>query len=53
MTSVAPDISAAYGRPHAIAWNIGTMTRSRVCGDRPKLSVMQTCIECSQIERCE
>ena len=53
MMSVAPDISDAYGRPHAIAWNIGTMTSSRVCGDRPKLSVMHTCIECSQIERCE
>src|SRR5215468_494541 len=53
MTSVAPDINAAYGSPHAIAWNIGTITSSRVCGDRPNASFAQTCIECNQMDRCE
>ena len=27
--SVAPDRNAAYGMPHALAWNIGTMAIAR------------------------
>src|SRR6476660_2021897 len=53
MTSDAPDMNPAYGSPHDIAWNIGTMTSSRTVGPRPKPSTMQICMECSQIERCE
>ncbi len=46
MISDAPDMNAAYGRPHAIAWNIGTMASSRSVGPRPNASGMHTCIEC-------
>ena len=53
MISDAPTIIAAYGRPHDIAWNCGTITSARSAWRSPIDSVMHTCIECSQIERCE
>src|SRR5262249_15444544 len=53
MISDEPDMKAAYGRPHAIAWNIGTTTRAVLAGPSPKDSGMQTCNECSQTDRCE
>ena len=46
MISDAPERNAAYGRPHDMAWNIGTMANSRSVGPRPKPSGMQTCNEC-------
>jgi hypothetical protein len=46
-------MNAAYGSPHDIAWNIGTMTSSRTPARIAKLSARHTCMECSQIERCE
>src|SRR5690606_28525942 len=53
MTSEAPDMNAAYGRPQLIAWNCGTMASVLSRWDSAMPSVMQTCIECSQIDRCE
>ncbi len=48
MISEAPDMNAAYGRPHAIAWNIGTIAQLPVASaPRPNASGMHTCIECS------
>ena len=46
MTSDAPPMNAAYGRPHAIAWNIGTTASTLLAGPRPNDSAMHTCIEC-------
>ena len=46
MISEAPHMNAAYGRPHAIAWNIGTiaqLARGRAEAERLR---QQTCIEC-------
>ena len=46
MTSVAPLISAAYGMPQAIAWNIGTMVRTRLASVSWNDCGIVTCIEC-------
>jgi hypothetical protein len=35
MISDVPAISAAYGKPHALAWNIGTMASAESASDRP------------------
>ncbi len=51
MSSEAPVMNAAYGSPHAIAWNCGTTASAGSRLARPNPSCMQTCIECSQIER--
>ncbi|GAA2707005.1 hypothetical protein GCM10010429_18420 [Micromonospora olivasterospora] len=46
MITDAPETNAAYGSPHDMAWNIGTMTSSRVVGPRPNDSGRQTWSEC-------
>ena len=50
---LAPLINAAYGMPQAIAWNIGTISSTRSLADIPKVSAVQHCMECSQIDRWE
>ena len=46
MSSDAPDMKAAYGRPQAMAWNIGTIAAPGRPAPRPNASAVQTCIEC-------
>ena len=46
ISSEAPDMKAAYGRPQAIAWNIGTTASTLLAGPSPNASAAQTCIEC-------
>src|SRR5581483_4750927 len=53
MTRSAPDMNAAYGVPHAFAWNIGTIGIVRSSAPSPLLFAVHTDIECSQHERCE
>ena len=51
ITATAPAISAAYGRPQAFAWNIGTIGRTRSSASAPTRRPCATAIECRQIER--
>ena len=44
-------IKAAYGVPHALAWNIGTIGIVRSSAPSPLLFAVQTDIECNQQER--
>ena len=53
MISAAPDMNAAYGFPHALAWNIGTTGIDRSSALRPLLLAVQIDNECSQQERWE
>ena len=46
MIRSAPDRTAAYGRPHALAWNIGTTGSTRSLSQTPRVLPMQTPIEC-------
>jgi hypothetical protein len=46
MCSVAPDRKAAYGMPHALAWNIGTMARARSASVMPWTDAAITAIAC-------
>jgi hypothetical protein len=46
MSSLAPDMKAAYGRPQAIAWNIGTTASTLLAGPSPNASCEHTCMEC-------
>ena len=46
ITMSAPAISAAYGRPHALAWNIGTIGSALSEKLRPIPLPLQTAIEC-------
>ena len=46
MIRSAPDMTAAYGRPHALAWNIGTTGSTRSLSHMPKVLPRQTPIEC-------
>ncbi len=46
-------MNAAYGMPHDSTWNIGTMTSALSASVSRIVSVMQLCMECSQIERWE
>jgi len=43
---VAPDRNAAYGRPHALAWNIGTMASARSASVMPCTLAAITAIAC-------
>jgi hypothetical protein len=47
ITSPAPALNAAYGMPHALAWNIGTTGMDLSFQDRPPLlfavSVLMAC----------
>ena len=47
----APTIHAAYGTPHALAWNIGTITSMRSCSPSAMLAVDVTIIECMYVLR--
>ena len=40
-TSLVPVMPALYGRPHALAWNIGTTARIVSCALTPTASPMQ------------
>src|SRR5215831_7257712 len=51
ITRLAPAITAAYGRPHAFAWNIGTTGSTRSCSDMANTDPELTAIECKCIER--
>src|SRR6478609_7402607 len=51
ITIAAPTMIAAYGRPQALAWNIGTIGRIRSYGVSPIASPMATAIECRYIDR--
>src|SRR5690349_11074336 len=53
ITSDAPHMNAAYGMPHALAWNWGTITRMRSRSDRLSAAGVQTASECRYDERCE
>ena len=44
--SVAPDRNAAYGMPHALAWNIGTMAIARSASVMPSTEAAITAIAC-------
>ena len=45
-TRSAPAISAAYGRPQALAWNIGTIGSALSEKLKPMPLPLQTAIEC-------
>ena len=51
MIEVAPAITAAYGSPQALAWNIGTTGSTRSRSDSAKTLPVQTAIECRYAER--
>jgi hypothetical protein len=53
MTRSAPAIHAAYGVPHALAWNIGTIGNTRSRSVYPTAPACNTPIECRKVERCE
>ena len=53
ITSDAPQRNAAYGMPHALAWNIGTIIRMRSRSDRPIAFGVVAANECRNDERCE
>src|SRR5690242_9329394 len=53
ITSDAPHMNAAYGMPHAFAWNIGTITRTRSRSDRLRAAGVHTASECKYDDRCE
>ena len=50
-TRSAPIIHAAYGTPHAFAWNIGTITSILSFSARAMLAVDVTIIECRKVLR--
>ena len=51
MHSDAPLIRAAYARPQALAWNIGTIGSTRSWKLIPPMLPVVTICECSQAER--
>src|SRR3954451_6456288 len=53
ITSDAPHMNAAYGMPHALAWNCGTITRMRSRSDSPSAAGVHTASEWRYDERCE
>src|SRR3981189_557794 len=53
MTTEAPHRNAAYGRPHAFAWNIGTMSCTRSRSERPIALGVVAANECRNEERWE
>ena len=53
MTSDAPIRPAAYGIPHAFAWNIGTIGSMRSFALSPIASARQVPNECSTLDLCE
>ena len=53
MTSLAPAMAAEYGIPQALAWNIGTASRSVMPELTLNVSGAHSISECSTVERCE
>jgi hypothetical protein len=53
MTSDAPAMRAAYGRPQALAWNIGTTGRTRSALDSAKALPVHAAIEWRKAVRWE
>jgi hypothetical protein len=53
MTSDAPAITAAWQRPQALAWNIGTTGITTSRSHTPAASVTIAASECRTVERCE
>ncbi len=51
MIMLAPAMSAAYGRPQALAWNIGTTGRTRSRSDIANTDPVLTAIECRCMDR--
>src|ERR1700704_4310021 len=52
-TRDAPHMNAAYGMPHALAWNIGTIVRMRSRSDRLSAAGVVAASECRYADRCE
>ena len=46
-----PASSPAYGRPHALTWNIGTTGMSTSRSERPSPSAVSVISECSSVDR--
>ena len=53
ITTDAPHMKAAYGMPHALAWNIGTIVRMRSRSERLSAAGVVAASECRYAERCE
>ncbi len=53
MTRLAPQATAAWARPHALAWNMGTTGRMVSLSIAPRLSACMAPIVCNQVERWE
>ena len=51
MTSVAPVATAAWARPQALAWNIGTTGRMTSLSRAPRLSAVIAPIVCRNVDR--
>ena len=53
MISDAPQMKAAYGNPHALAWNIGTIVSTRSRSESPSPFGVVTTSECRNALRWE
>ena len=53
ITRSAPASAAAYGSPHAFAWNIGTIGSTRSARLTASVSARQAPSECRTLDRCE
>src|SRR3954454_1941843 len=53
ITRDAPHMNAAYGMPHALAWNIGTIVRIRSRSERLSAAGVDAVSECRYDERWE
>ena len=53
ITRLAPAATAAWARPHALAWNIGTTGRITSASRTPRESTVIVAIVCRNVERCE
>ena len=53
ITTDAPQMNAAYGMPHAFAWNIGTIVSTRSRSESPSAVGVVATSECRYDERCE
>ena len=53
MSRSAPAIHAAYGEPHALAWNIGTIGRRRSFQVYGTPEPVWMAMVCMNVERCE
>src|SRR3954465_11055621 len=53
MTGAAPAMKEAYGMPHALAWNCGTITSATSWKDSASVFIVVAASGCNHIERCE